>query len=97
MSYFVVIQTGTVVYGSGTTAEEAMLDAIEWLDRIDTIEELESEIDGHNGIDGLELRSCTEALYNYVQEYGGSVVWCENEYGDLCLESEVESDDDSKD
>lgn len=90
MSHCAIIQTGTVVFGTGTTKEEAMLDAIQWLgDTINTIEDLEAAIDAHDGIDGLELCSCTEALHNYVQEYGGDVKWDKNENGELCLESEV--------
>lgn len=91
MSHFAIIQTGTVVFGTGTTKEASMQDAIQWLDdTINTIDDLESALNNHDGIDGLECRVCTEALHNYVQEFGGDIAWSENENGELCLELEAE-------
>ena len=91
MSHFAIIQTGAAVFGTGASKEEAMQSAIQWLDdSINTVEELESAINNHDGINGIECRSCTVALHNYAQEFGGDIVWGENENGELCLESEVE-------
>jgi len=87
MSFYAVIQLGYLVFGVGSSAEEAIADAKQWVDG-----DLEL-IDERSAVDGdLIVVECTKALHDEVEERGGDVVYEVLNNGLFGLASEVDDD-----
>jgi len=87
MSYYAVIQLGYPVFGVGTSEEEAIADAKQWVDGDLELTDERSAVDGD-----MVLVECTKALHNEVQENGGDVEYEALGNGLFGLADEVDDD-----
>ena len=82
--FYAVYQSGFCVYGVGTTPNEAIDDALEWVDF-----ERDELVEPHSSVYGdVCLGECSEAFSDYVQQHGGDIPFSEQD-GILRLESEL--------
>ena len=82
-TYYAVYQDSFVIMGVGRTPAAALVDAMQYADKI--------ELDDEIGYGNTRLAKCSKALYEKVCEHGGDVVF-DVHSGIVCLSDEVVDD-----
>ncbi len=92
-----LVQLGHVVFGVGSTEQEAREDAAEWLEADEEytgekiVDAVPCYVRGNHAEGDLVVICCTAALVESVLAHGGNLVW-ETLPGGICLPSELEED-----
>lgn len=73
---YAVYQNGNAIYGVGSTREEAIRDAVQWMDG-ETVETISRELEatGANIHGALYCEPATQALMDEVKSRGGDIVY----------------------